>query len=57
MDEVEPTMKKVTCHTEGCPVNGITYTVPMYPNAAPPVWRAQCGQCNQPVTDIQPADG
>ena len=56
MDEVEPVPMRVTCRTEDCPVEGQTFVVDMYPNAAPPVWRAQCGQCNQPVTDNVPAE-
>ncbi|WP_367575271.1 hypothetical protein [Streptomyces griseoaurantiacus] len=56
MDEVEPTMMKATCHTPGCPVAEQTFVEPMYPAPAPPVWRAQCGQCGQPVTDLVPAD-
>lgn len=46
---------KATCRTEGCPVQGVTYTVDMYPNEAPPIFRAQCFQCGQPVTDLVPA--
>jgi hypothetical protein len=53
--EVEPVLMKATCHTEGCPVDGVTFTVEMYPNAAPPIYRAQCGRCGQPVTDLVPA--
>jgi hypothetical protein len=53
--EVEPTLMHVTCHTAGCPVDGTTYTVNMYPNEAPPTWRAVCAQCGQSITDIVPA--
>lgn len=56
MDEEQPVLMNVTCHTEGCPVCGVTYTgVPMYPNAEPPTWRAVCGQCGNPVTDVVPS--
>jgi hypothetical protein len=45
----------VTCHTEGCPVSGITFAaVPMTPNAEPPIFRAVCGQCGGDVTDLVP---
>ncbi|MFD7769867.1 hypothetical protein [Streptomyces sp. NPDC059787] len=54
MEEVEPEMLLVTCHTGGCPVAGVTYECEMYPNAEPPTWRAVCGQCRQTVTDIVP---
>lgn len=50
--EVDPVLMLATCRTEGCPVNGRTFTVEMYPNAAPPIFRAQCGQCSNPVTDL-----
>lgn len=46
---------KATCHTEGCPVDGVTFTVDMYPNEAEPIFRAQCGRCGQAVTDLVPA--
>jgi hypothetical protein len=45
----------VACHTEGCPVAGVTYTVDMYPNSEPPTWRAICAQCGNAVTDVVPA--
>ncbi|MFD5753815.1 hypothetical protein ACFWIZ_00720 [Streptomyces sp. NPDC127044] len=44
----------VTCRTVGCPVADVTYTVNMYSNAAPPTYRAICGQCKQPITDLVP---
>lgn len=53
--EPEPVMMNATCRTVGCPVEGQTFTVPMYPNAAEPIYRAQCGRCLQPVTDLVPA--
>lgn len=55
MEEEDPTPMRVTCRTDDCPVNGVTFTVGMYPNAAPPIWRAQCGQCGKPITDVVPA--
>lgn len=53
--EVEPVWILATCHTEGCPADGITFRVKMYPNEAPPIFRAQCGRCGQAVTDLVPA--
>jgi hypothetical protein len=53
-EEASPVTVRATCHTVGCPVAEVTYTVPMYPNPVPPEFRAQCGQCGQPVTDIVP---
>ena len=53
--EEEPTPMNVACHTEGCPVAGVTYTVGMYPNSEPPTWRAICAQCGNAVTDVVPA--
>lgn len=53
--EVDPVKMKVTCHTLGCPVDDVTFTLDVYPNEAPPVYRVQCGQCGQPVTDLVPA--
>ncbi|GGZ64984.1 hypothetical protein GCM10010387_67590 [Streptomyces inusitatus] len=55
MDEQEPTMMVATCRTPGCSQDGIRHTVPMYANTAPPIWRAQCGQCSQVISDIVPA--
>lgn len=55
MEEIEPQSMKVTCRTPDCPVEGVTFTVDMYPNVDPPIWRAQCARCNQVVTDIVPA--
>ncbi|MFJ3540390.1 hypothetical protein ACIPQA_33725 [Streptomyces sp. NPDC090109] len=56
MDETEPVMMRATCRTDPdvCPVSGQTFTVPMHPNAAPPIFRAQCDQCGQLVTDLVP---
>lgn len=53
--EVEPVKMAVTCHTAGCPVDGQTFVVDMYPNETEPIWRAVCGRCGNPVTDIVPA--
>ncbi|WP_324787015.1 hypothetical protein [Streptomyces sp. H51] len=52
-EELQPVLVSATCHTVGCPVEGVTYTgVPMYPSPVPPTFNAVCGQCGQPVTDI-----
>jgi hypothetical protein len=53
--EVDPVLMLATCRTPGCPVEDRTYTVEMYPNSAEPIFRAQCGQCSNPVTDLVPA--
>lgn len=55
MEEEDPTLMAVTCHTAGCPVCDVTYNLPMYPNSWPPIWRAECTQCEQMITDIVPA--
>ncbi|MER6109392.1 hypothetical protein [Streptomyces hirsutus] len=55
-EEPTPTKMAATCHTAGCPEENVTYVVNMYPNASAPVWRAQCGQCGQTITDITPAE-
>ncbi|WP_217572565.1 hypothetical protein [Streptomyces sp. GbtcB7] len=44
----------VTCRTVMCPAAELTYTVDMYSNAEPPMYRAICGQCKQPITDLVP---
>jgi hypothetical protein len=56
MDEGEPTPTPcvVICHTEGCPRAEEARTVNLYANPAPPIYRASCGQCDQPITDITP---
>jgi hypothetical protein len=54
-EEPQPVKMVVTCRTEGCPVEGVSYTVDMYPNKTEPFYRAQCGQCHNPITDIVPA--
>ncbi|GHE80114.1 hypothetical protein GCM10014715_39350 [Streptomyces spiralis] len=54
IEEATPTMMQATCHTPGCPVEDVTYTVAMYPCSVPPTWRAVCAQCGQAVTDIVP---
>ncbi|MGC4950890.1 hypothetical protein ACLQ2N_32460 [Streptomyces sp. DT224] len=45
----------ITCHTAGCPSEGIQYVAAMYPNAEAPVWSAMCAGCEQLVNDIVPA--
>jgi len=57
MDETEPVpvMMTATCHTPDCPMDGVGCVVPMYANAAEPIYRAQCGRCGEPVTDLVPA--
>ncbi|MFB6665964.1 hypothetical protein [Streptomyces parvus] len=54
-EEPTPTQMLATCRTPDCPVQDQTFEVGMYPNASPPTWRAQCGQCGNPITDIEPA--
>lgn len=55
-EEPQPVMVIATCHTEGCPVDGKPFEVPVYPNPAPPVYYVICGQCSQQVTDIVPVN-
>ncbi|MFF7631481.1 hypothetical protein [Streptomyces cyaneofuscatus] len=57
MDDDEPTvdMMVATCRTPGCPMEGIGEIAPFFANPAPPTYRGQCGQCEQPHTDIVPA--
>jgi hypothetical protein len=47
-------MMHATCRTVGCDVEGVTFLAPFMPNVDPPVYRAECAQCGQPVTDIVP---
>lgn len=53
-EELDPVMMSATCHTDGCPVADIAFVAPMYPNATEPIYRAQCGQCDQAITDLVP---
>lgn len=41
----------ITCRTDGCPVNGVTYRVPI-PKNADGVYRAWCARCDTPNDDI-----
>lgn len=54
MEETEPVPVAATCHTPGCPNEGRTFKTLMYPSETPPTFRAVCGQCGQPITDITP---
>jgi hypothetical protein len=54
MDEPTSTPCVVTCHTETCPLAGEPRTVNLYPNPAPPTYRAWCGQCGNAITDVVP---
>lgn len=54
MDEIEPVWMVATCRTPDCSVADMGFTCPMYPNQEPPIYRAQCAQCGQPVTDLVP---
>lgn len=56
MDDEEPIPVRCTviCHTEGCELGGQPRVINLFPNEAPPVWRAQCSPCNQMITDIVP---
>lgn len=49
MDDEEPTPVyfQATCRTPGCPAEGESEVVPLYPNATEPIYRASCGQCNK----------
>lgn len=53
-DEPTPVPCVVTCHTEGCPLNGESRTVNLYPIGDPPTYQVVCAQCGQPITDIVP---
>lgn len=41
----------ITCRTPGCPVNSVTYQVPI-PKNVDGVYRAWCARCNTPNDDI-----
>jgi hypothetical protein len=48
MEETDPTMFLVTCHTEGCPAQiAGPEEAPFFPNESPPIWRAVCAGCGQ----------
>ncbi len=40
-----------TCRTEGCPVAGVGFQVQLMENADG-IYRASCGRCNRPHTDV-----
>lgn len=52
--EPTPTPCTVTCHTEGCELEGVARTVNLFPNGGGAVWRAQCSPCGQMITDVVP---
>lgn len=41
----------VTCHADGCPVNGVPFVVTLYQNSDGS-YRAWCARSNNPITDI-----
>jgi hypothetical protein len=49
-----PVLMVATCHTPGCPMDGIPQTAPFQPNEAAPVFQGWCDPCQSPVTDIVP---
>jgi hypothetical protein len=51
LDEWPTVTADITCRTPGCPVEGVTYRVPM-PESVDGVYRAACVQCNTPNDDI-----
>jgi hypothetical protein len=53
-EEPTPVMMIATCRTPGCPMDGVGITAAFYANSAPPIYRGQCAQCEQPVTDLVP---
>lgn len=53
--EIQPVHMIATCHTPGCPVAEQPVNALMYPNPVEPTYRAVCGRCGQPVTDLAPA--
>lgn len=53
-DEPTPVLCTAICHTDGCPLNGEARQIWCYANAAPPIYRAWCAQCSEPITDITP---
>ncbi|WP_169317286.1 hypothetical protein [Actinacidiphila oryziradicis] len=53
-EETTPVAMVATCQTAGCPVDGVPFNATLYANAAPPIYRAVCGQCGQIVTDLVP---
>ncbi|MFB7224237.1 MULTISPECIES: hypothetical protein [Terrabacteria group] len=44
---------QLVCHTEGCPNNGRVLVAGLSVNTDG-IWRAACGLCDQPITDIVP---
>jgi hypothetical protein len=56
MDEEEPVpvMMTATCRTPGCDKNGVGIVAPFYANTGEPIYRGQCAQCGQAVTDLVP---
>lgn len=44
---------QLICHTEDCPNNGKILEAELSENTDG-IWRAACGVCSQPITDITP---
>ncbi|MFF7476689.1 hypothetical protein [Streptomyces sp. NPDC008092] len=55
-EDPQPVYMTATCHTEGCPLNGVPFVAPFYPNTTEPIYRGQCAECGQPITDLVPLD-
>ena len=55
-DEDEPasTVLVATCHTDGCPANGVQCVGTYYANAEEPTYRGFCMRCGETITDLVP---
>ncbi|MFD3618727.1 hypothetical protein ACFWWT_26500 [Streptomyces sp. NPDC058676] len=41
------------CRTPGCRAEGVAFEGVYFENPEPPLYRGQCGQCEQPITDLR----
>ncbi|SED62010.1 hypothetical protein SAMN05428942_2142 [Streptomyces sp. 2112.2] len=46
-----------TCGTQGCPAEATPFEGVYFENPEHPLYRGQCGQCGQPITDLRTSDG
>lgn len=45
------------CRVPGCRAEGIPFEGVYFENLEPPLYRGQCGQCGQPITELRSIEG
>ncbi len=45
------------CRTPVCRAEGTPFEGTYFENPEPPMYRGQCGQCGQPITDLRTSNG